>query len=88
MINEISSIVQFIDDYIIYHKYLNLFAKNNSKDLELFLEIKTILFTYIHKDESFCDYVFNNNQYKNLLNKYYYNTEEYLKNTRSNNVLL
>ena len=88
MINEITSIVQLIDDYIIYHKYLNLFAKKNSKDIELFLEIKTILFTYIHKDESFCDYVFNNHQYKNLLNKYYYNTEEYLKNTRSNNVLL
>ena len=88
MINEIASIVQLIDDYIIYHKYLNLFAKKNSKDIELFLEIKTILFTYIHKDESFCDYVFNNHQYKNLLNKYYYNTEEYLKNTRSNNVLL
>ena len=39
---EIISIVQFINDYLIYNKYENDLALNYSKDLELFQEVKNL----------------------------------------------
>lgn len=89
---EIISIVQYIDDYLIYNKYENDLALHYSKDLEIFQEVKNLLFKSFPSNEHICDKIYNNNQNKITQNKWYFKSSRYLnginesKNKR--NVLL
>ena len=89
---EIISIVQFINDYLIYNKYENDLALHYSKDLELFQEVKNLLFKSYPSNEHICDKIFNNNQNKISKNKWYFKSSHFLNNIIQNknnsNVLL